>query len=506
MEDRVTVKRAKCTILLIDDEPAALALRGRVLERIGYKVLSARTGAEGLALFQAHDVDIVVTDHLAGSAFSVASSMKRLKPHVSIISFSGSADPEKTRSYADICIHKEEGPQALIGALDQIATRMGRKIRPARSGKPQRAPLPTQALLSTIVEDSSDAILSKTLDGVITSWNRSAELMYGYTKEEAIGSPVTMLLPDDRKDEIKHYMERLARGVRINNFETVRVAKNGSRLNVLLTISPVRDSRKRIVGGSTIARDITAQKLAEHALQRAEKLALAGRMAATVAHEINNPLEAVNNILYLLRNSAELSPDGRKFVELACDEIERVMQITQLTLGMQRGSTRNPVPLQVTHLIDNVLTLYVGKTKKLGIQIVRHYGDEGKLVGFPVELQQVFSNLIVNAMDAMATRGNKLVVGVRRARRNGTGELGVRVSVLDNGPGIAAEHKGHVFQPFYTTKGEQGTGIGLWVSRNHVEKHQGTLRMHSSVRPGRSGTCFSVFLPLSAASAMPRAA
>ncbi len=504
MENRITV-RADRTILLIDDEPAGLELRGRVLQDIGYKVLSARTGAEGLALFQAHDVDVVVTDHLAGSAYGIASAMKRLKPHVSIVSFSGSAEPEKTRSYADVSIHKEEGPKALIGALDRIVTKMGRKVRP-RAGKTRLATLPTNALLATIVEDSSDAILSKTLDGVITSWNRAAELMYGYTKDEAIGSSVTMLLPEDRKDEVRQYMERLARGERINSYETVRVAKNGSKFNVLLTISPVRDARKRIVGASTIARDITARKLAEQALQRAEKLALAGRMAATVAHEINNPLEAVNNILYLLRNSVELNPDARKFVELACDELERVMQITQLTLGMQRGPSRNPVSLQVTSLIDNLLTLYMGKTKKLGIKIVRQYSDEGTVVGFPVELQQVFSNLIVNAMDAMASKGNRLVLGVRRARHSTTGELGVRVSVLDNGPGIAREHSGHLFQPFYTTKGEQGTGIGLWISHNIVEKHHGTLRMHSSVRPGRSGTCFSVFLPLGNVTTMPKAA
>ena len=502
----MTGNRADCTILLVDDEPKGLELRGRVLERIGYKVLCAGTSAEGLALFQAHDVDVVVTDHLAGSAFGLASSMKRLKPNVSIISFSGSAEPEKTRSYADVSIRKEEGPKALIGALDQIVAKMGRSIRPARSGKPRLAPLPTLALLATIVEDSSDAILSKTLDGIITSWNRAAEFMYGYTKEEAIGSPVTMLLPEDRKEEVKQYMERLARGERISNFETVRVAKNGSKLNVLLTISPVRDSRKRIIGASAIARDITAQKLVEQALQRAEKLALIGRMAATVAHEINNPLESVNNILYLLRNSVELNPDARKFVELACDELERVMQITQLTLGMQRGPASNPVSLQVTHLLENVLTLCLGRTKKLGIKIVRHYSDDEAMVGFPVELQQVFSNLIVNAMDALASKGDSLVVSVRRARHAATGEPGVRISMLDNGPGIALEHTRQIFQPFYTTKGEQGTGIGLWVSRNIVEKHRGTLRMHSSVRPGRTGTCFSIFLPLGNVTTIPKAA
>ena len=506
----MTVRRADCTILLIDDEPAGLELRGSVLESIGYRVLSAATAAEGRKLFRTRDVDVVVTDHLAGSAKGLAPSMKRLKPQVTIVSFSGSAEPEQARRYADICIHKEEGPQALIGALDQIVSRMGSRIRPILPAAPKLtpppAPPPTHALLATIVEDSSDAILSKTLDGVITSWNHAAELMYGYTKEEAIGSPIAMLLPEDRKDEIQHLLHRLSMGERICNFETVRVAKDGSKLNVLLTISPVRDSRKHVVGASTIARDITARKLSEQALQRTEKLALVGRMAATIAHEINNPLEAVNNILYLLRNTMDLSPDARKFILLASDELERVMQITQLTLSMQRGASRNPVSLQVTSLLDNVLTLYSGKTRKLEIKIVRHYRDDGVLTGFPVELQQVFSNLIVNAMDAMAIKGDRLVLGVRRAWRSETGEPGVRISVLDNGPGIAPEHTGLLFQPFYTTKGEQGTGIGLWVSRTLVEKHRGTLRMHSSVRPGRSGTCFSVFLPLGNVATMPKAA
>jgi signal transduction histidine kinase len=152
--------------------------------------------------------------------------------------------------------------------------------------------------------------------------------------------------------------------------------------------------------------------------------------------------------------------------------------------------------VRVTNLLENVLTLYQRKTKTLGVEVERKYSYEGVVTGSPGELRQVFSNLIVNAMDALATTGDRLVLRVRRARRWDTGEQGVRVSIIDNGPGIPPEQRQQLFQAFYTTKGEQGTGIGLWISRTIVKKHGGTLRIHSSVRPGRSGTCFSVFLPL----------
>jgi PAS domain S-box-containing protein len=486
--------RAKHTILLIDDDPSCLQVSELVLANVGFSVLTAATGVEAMAVFQTQHIDAVVTDHLKGrlSTLKLAASMKRLKPHVPILSFSGSGDSPKSRSYADRCIAKAEGPETLIAAIDQILTERTSKLALAR---PLRLSLPPLALLAAIVEDSTDAILSKTLDGVITSWNHSAELMYGYTREEAVGAPVAMLLPEDRHDEVKRLLIRIAHGERITNFETVRVSKTGRRINVMLTISPIRDGRGRIVGASTIARDITELRRTEEALRKAERLATTGRMAATLAHEIKNPLDTIGNILYLLRSVA-LSEEARKYIEIATNELERASEISQLTLGMQRGSSKNTVPLLVTNLIENVLSLYCVRTRELGIKVVRKYGDKGMLIGFPVELQQVFSNLIVNAIDAMSSVGDKLILSVRRSRSPETGERGVRISVLDNGPGISPEHGGRLFEPFYTTKGEEGTGIGLWVSRSIVQKHGGTLRVHSSVRKGRSGTCFSVFLPL----------
>jgi PAS domain S-box-containing protein len=393
-------------------------------------------------------------------------------------------------------IWKGEGREMLFNNLKEVLSGKAEEPESVSAGKTVPAHLPAQALLAAIVEDSTDAILSKTLDGIITSWNHAAELMYGYKREEVISKSVEILLPPDRPGEVAHILSRLRRGERIAHFETVRMAKNGRRLDVALTVSPIRDARGRLVGASTVARDITEQKNAEEALRKAEKLALAGRMAATVAHEINNPLEAIGNILYLLRTSFELNGEARKYVDIASEELDRVSEIARLTLGMQRGAAGRSESVDVKSLLENVLSLYSTRTKALSIEVARKYEYEGEVMGTLSELRQVFSNLIVNAMDALSISGDKLVVSVRRGWRWDTGEQGVRISVLDNGPGIPPEQRAQIFQAFYTTKGEHGTGIGLWISRTIVQKHGGNLRLRSSVLPERNGTCFSVFLPL----------
>jgi signal transduction histidine kinase len=233
----------------------------------------------------------------------------------------------------------------------------------------------------------------------------------------------------------------------------------------------------------------------EEALRKAERLALAGRMAATVAHEINNPLETIGNVHYLLLNSVELSPEARKYVETAQEELKRISEIVRLTLGMQRGAANTREDVQVTKLLDNVLTMYDRKVRTLRVVVQRLYESEGSVVGSAGELRQVFSNLIVNPIDALSAAGEKLVIKVFESRCWDTGDRGVRVNIIDDGPGIPPEHLSQIFQAFYTTKGDQGTGIGLWVSRDIVKKHGGRIRVRSNVKPGKSGTCFSVFLP-----------
>lgn len=490
--------RAGCTLLLIDDEQTALHLRQRVLQNSGFTVLTAANAEEGLELFRHRDIDIVITDHLLGrsTAASMSSEMKRLKPDVPIISLSGTTNVEEALKYADEFVSKVDGPEPLLKVLDRHIGERSCASQP--SSRPGDAPdmFTLQALLAAIVKDSRDAILSKTLDGTVTSWNHAAEEIYGYTREEMIGRPVATLLPPDRPDEVNQILARLRRGEHISHFETVRVAKNGRRIDVALTISPIRDGSGRLVGASTIARDITEKKGAEEALRKSEKLALAGRMATTIAHEINNPLEAIGNILYLLRHAVELNAEALSYVQTAQDELKRVSEIVKLTLGLQRTSEDTREPVRPTALIDNLLTIYQKKVQSVGARVVKSYRCDEPVLANAGELRQVFSNLVVNAADALAVAGDKLVIGVRKARRWDTGETGIRISIADNATGIAPEHRGRLFQAFYTTKGEQGTGIGLWMSRNIVQKYGGTMRFHTCSLPGASGTCVSVFLPL----------
>jgi two-component system, chemotaxis family, CheB/CheR fusion protein len=313
-----------------------------------------------------------------------------------------------------------------------------------------------------------------------------------------IGKSVTILLPPDRPNEVHDILTRLKCGEKIDHFETVRAAKDGQLLTVSLTISPIPDAEGWIIRASTICRDITKAKLAEQALRNSEKLITAGRMAATLAHEINNPLEAVTNALYLLAESLPTDISGRELLTIAQDELVKVRRITTLTLGLHRGEVERPQQVSVSKLIDNVLSLYGRKLRTLGAAIDTRYECDVPLTAFPGELQQVFSNLIVNAVDALEKFGDKLCIHVfESVSRTNLGERkGLSITISDNGCGVPVEKQAHIFEPFYTTKGINGTGIGLWVSLGIVNKYGGTMRFRSVVKQGRSGTTFWVFLPV----------
>lgn len=488
-------------ILCVDDEVAGLKLRQLILQRKGFLVSAASTVPEAMSLFHSKDFDLVVTDHLLGreTGTAMAREMKRLKPHIPIIVLSGATDTPEGLETADAFLSKAEGTESLLNKVSQlIAQSLEQKAdpEPPSTEKPFSAASHRWELLAAIVESSDDAIFSKTLEGTILSWNKAAERMYGFTSEEIIGKPVSILLPPDRPNEVHEILERLKHGEAVQHMETVRVAKDGHLLTVSLTISPIHDHQRRVIGASTIARDISRTKLAEESLRNSEKLAVAGRMAATVAHEINNPLEAVTNALYLLAESFNLDASDRELLATAREELAKIRQITTLTLGLHRSDTDRPRPVKISELIENVLALYRRKLRSLGIAVKTQLDTEVAVLAFPGELRQVFSNLIVNAADALEKSGDKLSVQVCRSYdwKDHTNR-GVRITVSDNGVGIAREKQPRIFEPFYTTKGSKGTGVGLWVSRGIVTKYGGRIRFKSSGRPGHAGTTFVVFLP-----------
>jgi signal transduction histidine kinase len=237
--------------------------------------------------------------------------------------------------------------------------------------------------------------------------------------------------------------------------------------------------------------------LGEQSMQNSERLAVSGRMAATVAHEINNPLEAATNALYLLAESPSLDNSARQFLTIAQEELARIRQIATLTLGLHRRDAEQPEQVKVSELIDNVLLLYGRKLRTLGVTIETRYDGEVPVNAFPGELRQVLSNLIVNAADALEKSGDKLCIHVFESLDwTNLAQRGLRITISDNGCGIPADKRAQIFEPFYTTKGSKGTGIGLSVSLGIVKKYRGTIRFRSILKQGRSGTTFSIFLPV----------
>ena len=244
--------------------------------------------------------------------------------------------------------------------------------------------------------------------------------------------------------------------------------------------------------------DITDQKLSADALIRTEKLAIAGRLAASIAHEINNPLEAVTNLLYLLSHT-ELDQEQRSYCDTMDAELQRVSAMATHTLRFHRQSTR-AAHTSIDSLIDSVLALFKGRIRNLSIEIVRRSLGGPSVFGFDGELRQVLANLINNAIDALSFTSGTRVLSLRTSAGHDprSGAQGIAILIADNGPGIPESSLAHIFDPFFTTKGEFGTGLGLWVSSDIVHKHRGTIRVRSSQGEHIHGATFRIFLPSNA--------
>lgn len=349
--------------------------------------------------------------------------------------------------------------------------------------------------LAAIVEGSDDAIFSKTLDAVITSWNRGAVAIYGYRPDEIIGKSATILVPEDYPSDIPAIMERIRRGEPVDHYETLRRRKDGQRINVALTVSPIRDSTGKIIGASTIARDITARRLAEEALRGADKLAAMGRMAASIAHEIRSPLDVAKNLTYLLKENPSLNSEARDLLTILDEQLTHALEICSRTLSFSRQNN-TASRLSVSATVDEILTLLKTNVVGKSITVDRRFESAGEVIGYPGPLRQVCVNLISNAIDAIPSgQSGRLLVRIRDARHPATGIAGIRLTISDTGSGISSENRSHLFQPFFSTKKEQGTGLGLWVSYGIVHQHGGSIRVRTQTQGACQGTLFSVFLP-----------
>jgi PAS domain S-box-containing protein len=339
-----------------------------------------------------------------------------------------------------------------------------------------------------LLELASEAIMVHDAAGTIRFWNSGAEALYGFSREEAVGQSAHELLGTSLTGGVQTIADALSRTGRWEGNLKQR-AKAGGEVIVA--------SRHAVQIGSAavleINRDITAQLIAEEALRRNDRLAAMGKLAGIVAHEINNPLEAITNTFYLLRAHPSLDDEARHYAELADHELARISHITKQTLSFYRES-QTAVPVFVSDLLDSVLELQQHSMQSNNIRVEKRYFTNGMIHGFPAELRQVLLNLLSNAIEATPA-GGRIRVSIRENADSDGRPAGVRIFISDNGTGIQPENASRLFEPFFTTKSTKGTGLGLWISRGIVQKHDGTLRFRSIFLEDMVATTFQISIP-----------
>lgn len=350
--------------------------------------------------------------------------------------------------------------------------------------------------LAAVFESVPVGILFTLADGRIVSGNRQAETILGRSLSAgnlATYSDLPVYHADGRRVEVGERPLTLALaegGIHGGEYQYLR--PDGTRIWVEMIGAPILDADGKVIGAVDAFADIDVRKRAETALVRSEKLALVGRLAATISHEINNPLEAVTNLLYLIDRNAQ-DETTRSFARMAQDELARVSHIVTHTLRFNRQSVGLGEE-RMSALLESSLAIYEGRLKNSGVILIRQYADTERILCAGSEIRQVFANLVGNAFDA-TKRGGKLVLRTRDQKNWRTGERGVRVTIADSGQGMSEQVRKRLFEPFFTTKGDNGTGLGLWVSREIIAKHDARVRVRS--RQGEcSGTTFSMWFPL----------
>jgi PAS domain S-box-containing protein len=354
--------------------------------------------------------------------------------------------------------------------------------------------------LRTTLASIGDGVITCHADGKILMMNPVAQELTGWIESQARGRPIEQvfhIVNEATREPVDNPVAKVQRSNRIIGIanHTVLIRKHGSEIAIDDSGSPIRSAEGELTGIVMVFRDVTMERRTRAALLANEKLAVAGRLAATIAHEIHNPLDSVANLLYLLRNDPD-DGESKHFLDIAQTELARVTQISRAMLSLYRES-KAPVPVNLKDMLNDLLLLMEGRFNSLGVTVSADLPPEIAVDGFPAELRQVFTNLITNAAEAAGQGGTVTV----RVRPQGPGiaspvhgmEGGAIVEIIDDGPGISPEIREHLFQPFFTTKGERGTGLGLWVSQGILVKHGGAIELISDPQT-RRGTTARVFL------------
>jgi two-component system NtrC family sensor kinase len=465
-------------ILIADDREENRYVLCRVLTGAGYECLEAGTGAEAMEIAQTLPDVIILDVRLPDiSGYEVCRKIKQ-DPRtavVSILQISASFVSSEDRVKA-----LEAGADGYlthpIDRLVLVATvRALLRLRTAEAVARKSA----EQWQSTFDALAEGLALLDT-QGRLVRWNGAFEEICGSRSQIRAGDDAAVFLGK---------VLRLREPLGLEDVERFRQEFAIDRKTVQLTVSRFA-SQNGESDKIVILSDITDRRLAEYALRTAEKLAATGKLANAIAHEINNPLEALVNLIYLASSSHSLD-QIHDFLAQAHDELDRVTRITKQTLSFHRD-TQSPVPIDVGALVAETVSVYARPAAARRVRVVCEGRPTMAIYGFPGQLSQIFGNLIRNATEA-ALPDTEVTVRVRPVQR--AGRDGTRVTVHDRGCGIPETVRAKLFDPFFTTKDLKGSGLGLWVSKNLVMKHDGTIRFRSSERAGSSGTTFEVFLP-----------
>jgi PAS domain S-box-containing protein len=498
----------KVNILMVDDQPAKLLSYEVILAELGESLIKATSAKEALNILLRNDIAVVLMDVSMPDVdgFELADLIRKhprfQKTAIIFISGVHLTDSDKIQGYrsgAVDYISVPVIPEVLLSKVG-IFVELHRKTRMLESLNSQlerRVEERTEELRKSeeqfrlraeLIELASDAIIVRNMDGSIQFWNAGAEALYGWSREEMLGQDMHRILqtvfPVSREE-----VEAALRKQGAWQGHLTQTTKNGEEV-IVASRKTLNDKGNAIL---EVVRDITAQLRAEEALREAERLAAMGRVAGIIAHEINNPLAAITNIFYLLRNHPSLDSDARRFAELAEQELDRVSHITRQTLSFYRES-RQPISVDLSELLDSVLALQESVLQANHIVLRRTYSASSHVWGFPVELRQVFLNLISNAIQAMPD-GGVLGIRVREVTDWTRGQLRTSISIVDTGVGINAVDAPRLFEPFFSTKSTKGTGLGLWISKGIVQKYEGRISHRSYHHANGCITCFRVLLP-----------
>jgi PAS domain S-box-containing protein len=378
-------------------------------------------------------------------------------------------------------------PIRVVGVVSDITDR--KRAEEALQNSQQR--------MTAIIDSAMDAVITVGADQRILVFNAAAERIFGCPAEEAIGYSLDRFIPTIFREAHRRHVEGFAgSGTTSRSMHSPGILSglraNGEEFPLEATISRVTVSGEKLC--TVILRDLTQRIQAEQALLRSEKLASVGRMAATIAHEINNPLAAVTNLLYVAKTVDNLPESARQFLEMADAELNRVAHITRQSLGFYREFSV-PAPTSVTGVLESAIDLLKNKIKAKQAVIEKQWAKNVEITAIAGELRQVFANLLGNSLDAIGEKG-MITLRVSACTASKDSHRCVRVTIADSGNGIDRTAQQHVFEPFFTTKGAVGTGLGLWVSKQIVEKHGGTIRLRSSTDEKHRGTVFSIILPV----------